>query len=239
LSFSVGKGIVKAVIGPNGAGKTTLFNIISGIYRANYGTVVFKEKNIEKMQPHQIALMGISRTFQNIRLFNHMTVLENVMVGLHGKTHSTLLDTALRLPRFKREESAILDRALEILNLTGLGSKANRLSTELSFGERRLVEIGRALASEPELLLLDEPTAGLNDEEKLNLLGVIEEMRSEDLTIILVEHDMKLVMKTADEILVLNFGEKIAEGTPHEIQHNDFVIKTYLGGVDYNTHAVD
>jgi branched-chain amino acid transport system ATP-binding protein len=229
VSFSVAKGEIKGVIGPNGAGKTTLFNIISGIYRQTSGDVFLAEKKITQFTPERLARRGMVRTFQNVELFGRMTVLENVMIGLHTKSRSGILSSALKLPTAIREERRIRQKALECLDFAGITEHAAETADNLPFGKCRLLEIARAMALEPAIILLDEPAAGLNARETADLGQLIERIRATGVTVVLVEHDMELVMDICDSILVLNLGEKLAEGTPLEIQENQKVITAYLG----------
>lgn len=229
VSFSVAKGEIKGVIGPNGAGKTTLFNIISGIYRQTSGDVFLAEKKITQFTPERLARRGMVRTFQNVELFGNMTVLENVMIGLHTKSRSGILSSALKFPTAIREERRIRQKALECLEFAGITEHAAETADNLPFGKCRLLEIARAMALEPAIILLDEPAAGLNARETADLGQLIERIRGTGVTVVLVEHDMELVMDICDSILVLNLGEKLAEGTPLEIQENQKVITAYLG----------
>ncbi len=229
LDFVVHQGQIKGMIGPNGAGKTTVFNVISGILPPSQGTVEFKGRTLAGLKPHQIAAIGIRRSFQTVQLFGDMTVLENVMLGCHARSRAGILASALRLPSVKREEAAIREKSLAILAAVGLAEKADQIAANLPYGEQRLVEIARALAGEPALLLLDEPAAGLNREEKARLGGLLLRLRAQGITLLLVDHHMDLVMETSDELLVLNYGQKIAEGLPREMQCNQSVIAAYLG----------
>jgi len=229
VSFEVNPGRIKAIIGPNGAGKTTLFNLISGLYPLDSGEIRFKGRRISGLKPHRIASMGIVRTFQNVRLFPEMTVLENVMVGAHRLGKSGFLASIFKLPGTVREERRIREIAMEMLEFVGLADQADLPAGELPLGRQRLVELARALAARPELLLLDEPAAGLNIKETEELGELIVRIRERGVTIALIDHDMSLVMDISDEVVALNEGRKIAEGTPEEIRSNPLVIKAYLG----------
>lgn len=229
VSFGVEEGAIKAVIGPNGAGKTTLFNLITGTLAATSGTVQFTGKNIEGRKPHQIAACGIARTFQNIKLFHDMTALENVMVGRHLRSRAGFMASMLNMPWTLKEENQIRAKSMELLELFEIAEYADVEATSLAFGQQRAVEFARALALEPTLLLLDEPAAGLNMHETAEIGRLIVRIRDLGITVLLVEHDMSLVMEISDDIAVLSFGEKIAEGVPTAIQNNPEVIKVYLG----------
>jgi len=232
VSFSVEQGMIKAVIGPNGAGKTTLFNLIAGNLPANSGTIHFNSKKINGCKPHQIAGFGLSRTYQNIKLFHGMTALENVMLGRHIRSKAGFMAGMLNLPWTWPEEKKIKEKSLEYLDTLGVADCAGIEISNLSFGQQRGVEFARALATEPTLLLLDEPAAGLNIYETAEIGRLISKIRESGITILLVEHDMSLVMDISDEIVVLSFGEKIAEDLPHNIQQNKEVIRIYLGDED-------
>jgi branched-chain amino acid transport system ATP-binding protein len=229
VSFSVTQGAIKGVIGPNGAGKTTLFNLISGAIRPDSGSVVFDGKPIHHLPPHRIAGSGIMRTFQNIKLFAKMTVLENVMIGRHTRSRAGMLSGILGLPHSRREEKEIREQSLALLDTLGIAHLAAADAQSLSFGQQRHVELARALAGEPALLLLDEPAAGLTMQETARLGETIRAIRDKGITILLVEHDMSLVMDVSDEICVLSFGRLIAEGAPRDIQKNREVVRVYLG----------
>ena len=229
VSFSLQEGAIKAVIGPNGAGKTTLFNLISGVLSPTSGEVLLHGKAIQGFKPHRIAGLGVARTFQNIKMFAGMTALENVMVGRHVRSGAGFVVSMLRTPACRREEAAIRRKSMELLDFLGIADCADIEATSLAFGQQRAVELARALALEPSLLLLDEPAAGLNIYETAEVGRLISRIRDLGVTVLLVEHDMSLVMDISDEIVVLSFGQKIAEGLPTEIQRNPEVIKVYLG----------
>ena len=230
ISFAVRQGDIKALIGPNGAGKTTLLNIVSGIFHPDAGEVFFSGEKITRLTPSKIAKKGMSRTFQHVELFGNMTVVENIMIGRYTKTKAGFISSGLKLPHVLREEKEIQSKSEEILEYLGLGHRKNELASNLPIGEQRTLEIGRALATEPQLVLLDEPAAGLNMKETRDLGDIIKKIRAElRITVVLVEHDMDLVMRISDSVTVLSFGEVIAEGTPLEIQKNPEVIIAYLG----------
>ena len=229
LNLKVPEGKILSLIGPNGAGKTTVFNMITGVYPPSEGKITYKGKKLNHLRSNRIIAQGIARTFQNIRLFKSMTVLENVKVGMHCWTHSGAVRALLKTPAEKREEKEIVEKSLEILDFMGLTRFHNDYASGLPYGEQRRLEIARALATQPELLLLDEPAAGMNPRETADLMDLIIKLRETGLTIFLVEHDMRLVMGISEIVTVLDYGQKISEGTRKEIQHNEKVIEAYLG----------
>jgi len=229
VTFAVADGEIKGVIGPNGAGKTTLFNIVTGIYRQTAGNVYLGDERISFLPPEKLARRGMVRTFQNVELFGRMTVLENVMLGLHTKSGSGILSCAFKLPGHLKEERRIREKAMSCLDFVGIGEQASTTADNLPFGKGRLLEIARAMALDPKIILLDEPAAGLNSRETLELGHLIGRIRDLGVTVVLVEHDMELVMDICDSIMVLNLGRKLAEGTPLQIQENPEVVTAYLG----------
>ncbi len=229
VSFTVEEKSIFALIGPNGAGKTTLFNVVTGVVPASGGSVTWRGKNLLQLRPHEIASLGITRTFQNLQLFPNMSVIENVMIGRHARTRTGLLQAAFNLPPKAREERETRDEAMQRLEAVGLVHRAHDQATTLSYGQQRLVEIARALALEPQLLLLDEPVAGLNGAETEEVIRLIQRLRSEGVTFLFVEHDMDTVMGVADRIVVLDQGKKIGEGRPAQIREDPAVIAAYLG----------
>jgi ABC-type branched-subunit amino acid transport system ATPase component len=229
LDLSVEEGPIHSVIGPNGAGKTTLFNVISGVLPVTSGDVLWKGEAVTDMAPHNISRRGITRTFQNLQLFADMTVLENVMVGMHLRSRGGFLASALKLPWVVKEERRIRAASLEVLEFTGLADEASRVAGSLPFGNQRILEIARGLAMKPQLLMLDEPAAGLNIRETSDVAGLISRIRDLGITILLVEHDMDLVMAISDLVTVLDQGKKIAEGDPDSVRNDEKVLKAYLG----------
>ncbi len=232
ISFEANPGIITSIIGPNGAGKTTLINIISGFYNPDKGKVFIDSTNITGKKPHIIIKYGLKRTFQNLQIFSNLTVIENVMLGFHYVTKYEFFNCILNLQYVKKQDKWIKEKSYEMLKEFNLDRYANKYASELPYGEQKKLEFARTIAGDPEIILLDEPVAGLNIKETEEISEIILKIKSKGKTVVLIEHDMNMVMDISDKIVVLNFGEKIAEGTPEEIQNNNKVIQAYLGSVE-------
>ncbi len=229
VDIKINKGEVLSIIGPNGAGKTTLFNLLTGMYSPTKGKISFRKKEIKNLKPYQITKLGIARTFQNIRLFGEMSVLDNVIIGQHCRTKTGIWGAIFKTPSVRKEESLVREKAMDVLNFVGLDDVCEEKAKNLPYGKQRRLEMARALATDPELVLLDEPAAGMNHQETSELIELIAKLNDTNKTVLLIEHDMKLVMDISQRIMVLDYGKKIADGPPDKVKNDEKVIKAYLG----------